>query len=110
MPFKPGQSGNPAGRAIDKPFADALRMELVAAGADHKKLRAIAAALIAKAADGDMAAIKELADRTDGRPAQQIIQSGDPDNPIDFRVSDAAELFTSSIARIAVRTGTPKAN
>ena len=61
-----------SGRRQEKPFADALRMELAAAGADHKALRAIAQKLIAQAETGDLAAIKELADRVDGKPRQQL--------------------------------------
>jgi len=56
----------------DKPFRDALRMELAAAGEDMKKLREIAKVLIEKAATGDLQAIKELRDTLDGRPAQAI--------------------------------------
>lgn len=61
-----------SGRRAEKPFADALRMELAAAGDDHKALRNIAKQLIAKAEEGDLAAMKELADRTDGKPRQQL--------------------------------------
>lgn len=61
-----------SGRKQEKPFADALRMELAAAGEDHKALRLIARALIEKASTGDMQAMKELADRTDGKPSQQV--------------------------------------
>lgn len=61
-----------SGRKAEKPFRDALRMELAAAGEDHKALRMIAARLIEMAASGDMQAIKELADRTDGKSVQQI--------------------------------------
>lgn len=43
------------------------------------RLRRIAEALLDKAADGDMAAIKELGDRLDGKTAQQIIVNGDED-------------------------------
>ena len=50
MPFEKGKSGNPGGRPKGKPFRDALMMEIAAAGEDHKALRKIAAALIAKAA------------------------------------------------------------
>jgi len=71
MPFQSGKSGNPGGRPKDKPFADALRMELAAAGEDGKKLRAIARALIANAESGDMQAINAIADRLDGKPAQE---------------------------------------
>ena len=54
-------------------------MELKAAGEDHKALRAIARALIAKATDGDMQAIKELADRTDGKVPQAVVGDADAD-------------------------------
>lgn len=61
-----------SGRRREKPFADALRMEIAAAGADHKKLRGIAKVLLDKAEAGDMQAIQMLADRTDGKPAQAV--------------------------------------
>lgn len=61
-----------SGRRAEKPFADALRMELVAAGEDHKALRLVARQLIEKAQTGDMQAIKELVDRTDGKAVQQL--------------------------------------
>src|SRR5215472_480515 len=60
----------------DKLYREALRMELAAAGEDLKKLREIARVHIEKAAGGDMQAIKELADRLDGRPAQILEHSG----------------------------------
>lgn len=55
-------------------------MELAAAGEDQKLLRAVASALIAKAAMGDVPAIKEVADRLDGKVPQGII-GGDEDDP-----------------------------
>ena len=57
-------------------------MELAAAGDNMKKLREIARAHIEKAAAGDMAAIKDLADRLDGRPAQVLEHSGPDSQPI----------------------------
>jgi hypothetical protein len=79
MPFAKGQSGNPGGRPKDKPFAEALRMELKAAGKDHRALRKIARALIAKAEDGDLPAIREIADRLDGKVTTTDVpeESGD---------------------------------
>ena len=61
-----------SGRKQEKPFKDALRMSLAAAGEDQKALRKIADTLIEKAVEGDMQAIKEIADRIDGKPSQQI--------------------------------------
>jgi len=58
-------------------------MELAAAGEDMKKLREIARVHIARCEAGDMQAIKELADRLDGRPAQILEHSGPDSNPID---------------------------
>ena len=51
-------------------------MELAAAGKDHKALRKVAKALITKASDGDVSAIKEIGDRLDGRPTQATEISG----------------------------------
>ena len=61
-----------SGRRAEKPFADALRMELAAAGPDHKALRSIARKLIAMADEGKMDAIVELINRTDGKAVQAI--------------------------------------
>jgi hypothetical protein len=74
MAWKTGESGNPAGKKPgtlkEKPYRDALRME-IAAAEDFKDLRSIARAHLDKARSGDIAAIKELADRLDGKPAQE---------------------------------------
>jgi hypothetical protein len=70
MPFEPGNNVNPNGRGAGKPFRDALRMELAAVGDDHKALRRIARNLIELASLAEttaMPAIKEIADRVDGK-------------------------------------------
>jgi hypothetical protein len=54
-------------------------MELAAAGDNMKKLREIARVHIARCEAGDMQAIKDLADRLDGRPAQ-VLEHGGPDS------------------------------
>lgn len=71
MAFKKGQSGNPGGRPKVKPFRDALRIELAARGEDSKSLRAIASKIIDAAEEGDLHAAREIADRLDGKPAQE---------------------------------------
>jgi hypothetical protein len=64
-------------------------------GVDLKKLRQIARAHIEKAASGDMQAIKELADRLDGRPAQTLEHSGPDSNPITRIVSEIVHVNLS---------------
>ena len=76
------QPGNKLGGRKEKPFRDALNMALKEAGEDRPKLRKIADALIAKAEEGDMQAIKEFADRMDGKVPQTI--GGDEGNPIEL--------------------------
>ncbi len=71
-PFKPGQSGNPAGRPKSKPFKEALQRALKAAEGDSDILNKVALALVAKAHEGDVPAIKEIADRLDGKVTQPI--------------------------------------
>lgn len=81
-PFQPGQSGNPAGRPKSKPFKEALDRAIKAAGEgeDGLSLDDIAKALLVKAKTGDVPAIKELAERYDGKVAQAVI-GGDEDDP-----------------------------
>lgn len=74
-PFKPGQSGNPGGRPKSRPFKEAIDRALKAsedAGAGLS-LDDIATALLLKAKSGDVAAIKELAERYDGKVPQAIM-------------------------------------
>jgi hypothetical protein len=47
-------------------------MEIKAAGDDHRCLRRIARKLLELAEGGDLGAIKELADRIDGKPTQMV--------------------------------------
>lgn len=61
-----------SGRKQEKPFRDALRMEIADAGENSKALRNIAKKLIQQAEAGDMQAIKEFADRLDGKAVQQV--------------------------------------
>jgi len=88
---------NPRGQQRDKIYREALRLELadMSEGVDLKKLRQIARAHIEKAASGDMQAIKELADRLDGRPAQILEHSGPDSNPITKIVSEIVHVNLS---------------
>lgn len=72
--------GRQKGAQADQWWKDAIR--LVAAeettgddGVKVKKLRRVAAKLFDAAMDGDVAAMKEIGDRLDGRPRQQVDMS-----------------------------------
>lgn len=63
--------GRPIGSVNrQKPFANALKVALLSGGG--RRLRAIADRLCEKAEQGDLEAIKQVADRLDGRPPQAI--------------------------------------
>ena len=74
MTWKPGQSGNPKGRKVEKLFADALRMALSEEdqATGKRKLRMIAEKMVAEAVRGEAWAITAVADRLDGKPGQSI--------------------------------------
>ena len=80
--FKPGQSGNPAGRPKSKPFRDALNEAIKEQG-----LLPAAQALVAKANSGDVAALKELADRIDGKVPTPVVGGGEDDEAVKLVVS-----------------------
>ena len=76
--------------SAEKPFADALRLEIKATGSNQKQLRVIARKLLEKAADGDMQAISCVADRRNGKPLQQMEVATDAQP---FAVIPQAELL-----------------
>lgn len=72
MSWKKGQSGNPIGRQSEKPFLDALKIALKEPAEDGRpKLRKIAQQLVSAAVLGKDWAIQQVADRLDGKPAQE---------------------------------------
>ena len=71
-------------------------MELAAAGEDMKKLREIARVHIARCEAGDMQAIKELANRLDGRPAQILEHNPADSEPITKIVNEFVHVHENS--------------
>ena len=74
MTWKKGQSGNPGGRSTnDKPLTDALRIAVNETDpvTKKRKLRVIAEKLVECAMGGEPWAVQQVADRLDGKPAQQ---------------------------------------
>ena len=71
-------SGRPRGAWSEKRFRDALYLAINEERPDGQhRLRVIANQLIEAAEGGDIAAIKEVADRLDGKPAQALEHTGD---------------------------------
>lgn len=68
--WKPGQSGNPKGRPPRKPVSEAL--QAIFDELDKKGHQEYAKAVWKKAATGDIAAFKEVADRVEGRVPQSV--------------------------------------
>jgi hypothetical protein len=69
----------------EKSFANMLNIAIKEATEDGgTKLRAVADALIAKAISGDVQAIKEVADRLDGKVPQGIVGGDEDDNPLNI--------------------------
>jgi hypothetical protein len=69
--------GRPIGSVNrEKPFTDVLRVALLSGGG--RRLRIIADKLAEKAEQGDLEAIKQVADRLDGRPPQAIEHGNAP--------------------------------
>jgi hypothetical protein len=81
--------GRPIGSVNrEKPFNDALRIAL---RSNPLRLRRIAEKLAEKAEGGDLAAIREIADRLDGKPVQML----------DRRELPVTELTTAELRFIA---------
>ena len=88
-PFKKGEDKrrNTLGRPKKTLLSEAIREQIaiVMPGADEQTFaEAIAATLIKLAIAGDVAAIREIADRTEGKPKQAI--------DVDMQVSDWRKL------------------
>ena len=67
-----------------KPWQEAIEraLEIHKPREQRVKLEALAVSLVAKAMEGDMAALKEIGDRLDGKPRQQVDIGGQTDNPL----------------------------
>lgn len=90
--FKPGNTFGKGGRRKEKQFLEALDMEIKAAP-DERGLRVIARKLLTLAADGDIQAIKEVANRIDGMPVATV--------DFNTQVTDARDLPDSDLIDIA---------
>ena len=94
MTFVKGKSGNPGGRGTEKQFTDALRLELNKTDASGKKaLRRITEKLVDCALAGDAWAVQQVADRLDGKPAQDSTVTIEKRDATDWSLSELVALF-----------------
>lgn len=99
------------GQLREKPFRDALRKAKLCADVDARRLDKVANALVKKAALGEVAAIKEVADRLDGRVPYKIggDEEGDPVSvivtgvPHLWRLRKVAEASAADSCQAAIR-------
>jgi len=96
-----GKTGNAGGRGVNKPFTDALRLELAEAGENQKKLRKIARNLIDLAAKendaGALPAILAIADRLDGKPAQESSVTFEKRDESDWSRSELLAIINDAV-------------
>lgn len=85
-------NANSGRKVSEKSFAQSLRLALNSEG-EGKRLRNIAEKLVVAAEDGEQWAIREIADRLDGKPPQAIVGEGE----------DGAINLIHRIERVIVR-------
>jgi hypothetical protein len=73
MPFVKGQSGNPAGRALEQAWTNAIRAAVNAEDEKTKrrKLHLLAEKLVMLALAGNGWAMQEIGNRLDGKPKER---------------------------------------
>lgn len=77
--------GNQNAVKENRRWANALNRAI--AQDDGKRLRDAAEKLLDSAAAGEPWALKELADRLDGKAAQAVTIAGDPEQPLETRIT-----------------------
>jgi hypothetical protein len=97
--WKPGQSGNPAGRPKSITLSEAYRKQLAKIDeADPLKrsfAEVLAEQMIVKAKTGDVTALKELADRTEGKARQTITLTSERREQIEQAIDRMVERAAS---------------
>lgn len=100
--MKKGVSANPGGRRKTKLFHTALLQQIKEAGDDMKRLRKIAEQLLQLAEAGDLNAIKEVADRLDGKvPAENTLNVNTEMRPLaEMNGTELLERTADALERI----------
>ena len=94
-----GTEGNTNSSIDNRLWANTIRRAVVQG--DAERLRRIAEALLVKAEDGDMTAIKELGDRLDGKPNQTVEQKTEHSGTIEIakRPKQTREEWLASLVK-----------
>lgn len=95
--FKPGQSGNPAGRPKGQSVTAILRQ--VVDADDSTLAEQLVRKLVDRAIGGDIRAIREVLDRLEGKPRQSIAVSREETRSAEVR---AGELLASMRRMVGV--------
>ena len=76
--FRPGQSGNPGGRPKSKQITQAYQelLETVDRKSGKTLAQIIAENIVKEALNNNLAAVKEITDRTEGKAAQAVVVGG----------------------------------
>jgi len=105
--FAPGRSGNPSGRPCTRVLTEELRKSLASAipaelaselglPSDSTFAEAIAARLIRLAAAGQIPAIREVYERTEGKPPKEVVFDDEKDEEIMKAVTALEKLLARS--------------
>jgi hypothetical protein len=96
-----GVSANPGGRGSEKPFTDALRATLNQTNPKlkRKNLLLIAEKLVDCAIEGESWAVLQVADRMDGRPAQESTLNVNTKSLTELTDAEIAARLTALRAR-----------
>jgi hypothetical protein len=92
MPFEPGnQESKKADHRRAKLFRDAILVELKKADGDVERIQLVAAKLVEQAVEGNVQAIREIADRIDGKVSTPVV--GDDEHPPVKQITRIERVF-----------------
>lgn len=107
-PFKPGQSGNPGGRPKGKSLTALLRERLdeVDEATGKTIAQLVVEGWVNAARDGNVPAIKEALDRTEGKVIERKELSGPDGGPIQMDLSKMSDDELNAIVKAEGGGGT----
>jgi Family of unknown function (DUF5681) len=83
--FKPGQSGNPLGRPKKTPLTD-IYNELLEEGVTKNDIKKTLRAIVKQRSNVTVQALKEMADRVEGKPTERMELTGADGEPLQLTI------------------------